>query len=143
MRGELNAAIPPALVDIPPVDIVDIAWHKASKYPIPASFRQMASMIVRHTYMVIIQRAVTDIRGCSLARAMPIVSAANRWRSPSPKMGSTATVKNTIPSPPIHCVIMRQKTRLRGNASRSLTTDAPVVVNPAIVSKKASVIDGI
>ena len=44
-----------------------------------------------------------------------------------------------IPIPPIHCIIERQKRIPRGSSSTSIITDAPVVVNPDIVSKKPSV----
>jgi hypothetical protein len=31
IRGELNDAIPPVFVEMPPVDIVDMAWQIESK----------------------------------------------------------------------------------------------------------------
>ena len=58
-------------------------------------------------------------------------------------MGKMATVKNTIPKPPIQWVIARQKSRLDGNDSILSSMVAPVVLNPDIVSKKAFVTDGI
>ena len=53
-------------------------------------------------------------------------------------MGIRATVKTTIPTPPCHCVRLRQKSRERGSDSTSRKTVAPVVVKPDTVSKKAS-----
>ena len=97
---------------------------------------------MRPMYIVRIQRAATEMRGCSLARIGPTDSAANRFMSPKPNTGNTATVKNTIPKPPTQCVIARQKRRLCGKASISSTIVAPVVEKPDIVSKKASVTDG-
>ena len=41
--------------------------------------------------------------------------------------------------PPIHCMSARQNSRPRGKASTSAITVEPVVVKPAMVSKKASV----
>jgi hypothetical protein len=58
-------------------------------------------------------------------------------------MGNTATVKNTIPKPPTQCVIIRQNSNERGKDSMSVKIVAPVVENPDIVSKKASVKSGI
>ncbi len=48
-------------------------------------------------------------------------------------------VKTTIPSPPIHCVTLRQKSSPWGSESICVMQVAPVVENPLIVSKKASV----
>ena len=56
-----------------------------------------------------------------------------------PSRGSTATVSTTIPIPPSHWVSERQNSTDRGRASMSVRIVAPVVVNPDIVSKKASV----
>ena len=43
-----------------------------------------------------------------------------------------------MPMPPSQWVNERQKSNDRGNASMSRRTDAPVVVNPLIVSNSAS-----
>ena len=50
-----------------------------------------------------------------------------------------ATVKNTIPIPPIQCVMLRQKSMEWGSESMFVNMLAPVVVNPDMVSKKAFV----
>ena len=47
--------------------------------------------------------------------------------------------KNTIPSPPTHCDRVRQKRSAWGSRSTSFTMVAPVVVNPDMASKYASV----
>ena len=57
--------------------------------------------------------------------------------------GDRVIVKNTIPKPPIHCVIARQKRIPCGIDSMLFIMVAPVLLNPDIVSKKASVILGI
>ncbi len=44
-----------------------------------------------------------------------------------------------MPRPPIHCVRLRQKSSPLGRDSMSLMMEAPVVVKPDMVSKKASV----
>ena len=80
-------------------------------------------------------------RGCSLLRIGPVASAENTLTEPPTIDGSTAIVKYTMPSPPIHCVSERQKSSPFGRASTSLMTVAPVVVKPDMVSKKASVND--
>ena len=54
-------------------------------------------------------------------------------------MGNTASVNRMIPMPPIHCMSERQKRMPWGRHSTSSRMVAPVVVNPDIVSKKASV----
>ena len=72
-----------------------------------------------------------------------MASAANNCTLPTPKIGNTAIVKKTIPNPPIHCVILRQNKSPCGNDSILSKILAPVVVNPDMVSKKASVIVGI
>ena len=54
-------------------------------------------------------------------------------------MGSTATVKKTMPSPPSHWLRQRHSSVARGMASVSLITVQPVVVKADILSKKASV----
>lgn len=43
----------------------------------------------------------------------------------------------TIPTPPTHAVEMRQNWSPRGSDSMSLRIEAPVVVNPEILSKMA------
>ena len=65
----------------------------------------------------------------------PVASAANTFMLPPTIEGSMAMVKNTIPRPPIHCVIDRQKSMPWGMCSTSSSIDAPVVVNPDMVSK--------
>ena len=79
------------------------------------------------------------MRGCSLERIGPTDSAEKRLISFNPKIGNTATVKNTIPKPPTQWVIIRQKSIDFGSASISCSMVAPVVEKPDIVSKKASV----
>ena len=55
-------------------------------------------------------------------------------------MASDSTM---MPMPPIQCVRLRQKSRPCGTASMSVRMEAPVVVKPDMVSKKASVKLGI
>ena len=69
----------------------------------------------------------------------PVASAANTFVLPPTTCGSTAMVKNTIPKPPIQWVSVRQNRMPWGKISTSSMIVAPVVVNPDIVSKKASV----
>ncbi|CDC70217.1 putative uncharacterized protein [Candidatus Colimorpha enterica] len=57
--------------------------------------------------------------------------------------GNIAMTKTSTPIPPIQCVKLRQKSAPWLSASTSSSTEAPVVVNPLTVSKKASTNDGI
>ena len=58
-------------------------------------------------------------------------------------MGMMARMKTRTPIPPIQCVKLRQKMEQWLSASTSLSTLAPVVVNPETVSNNASVNEGI
>ena len=82
--------------------------------------------------------ATSDMRGKKRSWVIPVVSALYSWVAPPPKMGISATVKTTIPTPPCHWVRLRQKSSDLGKDSTSEKTLAPVVVKPEIVSKKAS-----
>jgi hypothetical protein len=62
---------------------------------------------------------------------------------PIPSKGKRATVRTTIPIPPSQCVIDLQNSIPCDRASISVKIEAPVVVNPDIVSKNASVYEGI
>jgi hypothetical protein len=74
---------------------------------------------------------------------IPDDSALNNCIPPIPKKGKIATVKTIIPIPPIQWVILLQNNIPFGTISISVNIEAPVVENPDIVSKKASVNDGI
>jgi len=85
--------------------------------------------------------AVWVIRGCSLSGVIPVpgISATNSCIPPIPNIGKIATDKTMIPIPPIQCVILLQKSNPLGTDSISTRIEAPVVVNPEMVSKKAFV----
>ena len=85
--------------------------------------------------MLQIHLAVVLRRGCILARIGPVASAEKTFTFPPTSEGMMAIVKNTIPKPPIHCVIVRQNNIPCGKASTSSTMLQPVVVKPEIVSK--------
>ena len=55
-----------------------------------------------------------------------------------PTVGKTASVKKTIPMPPNQCVRLRQKSTECGRLSMLVSTVAPVVVKPDMISKKAA-----
>ena len=78
IAGELNAAMLACLVEKPPVEIVDMEWQRESNHPIPATCMNKVHIKVSPMYIVNSQRAVTEIRGCSLARIGPADSAAKR-----------------------------------------------------------------
>src|ERR671916_651187 len=58
--------------------------------------------------------------------------------APKPTRGATATNRTTIPIPPAHCVMLRQSNSEGASLSGASTVEAPVVVKPAMDSKKAS-----
>ena len=95
--------------------------------------------MVSSVYMLQIHFAVVFSRGCILARIGPVASAENTRMLPPTSEGIMAMVKNTIPNPPIHCVSERQNFKAWGSRSTLSMTLAPVVENPDIVSKYASV----
>ena len=84
--------------------------------------------------------AVWLTRGRSFSWVIPVTSLLKSDTPPRTlSMGNTASVNRMIPIPPIHCIIERQNTTPCGICSSPVSTVAPVVVKPAIVSKKASV----
>ena len=87
--------------------------------------------------------AVALRRGCIFERMGPVASAENTFIELPTIEGRMAMVKKTIPRPPIHCDSDRQASIAWWDsncASTSLSIEAPVVVKPDIVSKKASVV---
>ena len=70
-----------------------------------------------------------------------VASRCNNCTLPTRKSVIRQPVKDT-PNPPIHCVILRQNKSPCGNDSILSKILAPVVVNPDMVSKKASVLVG-
>ena len=60
-----------------------------------------------------------------------------------PLIGIMASRKTSTPMPPIQCVKLRQSSAACERASTSERMLAPVVVKPEMVSKSASVNDGI
>ena len=65
-------------------------------------------------------------------------SAFIRLTLPSLSFGSSASISTRMPMPPIHCVSARQSRMPRGRSSGEEKMDAPVVVRPETVSKRAS-----
>ena len=87
--------------------------------------------------------AVALRRGCIFERMGPVASAENTFIELPTMDGMMAIVKNTIPRPPIHCDSERQASMAWCDSncdSTSSSIDAPVVVKPDIVSKKALVV---
>ena len=91
-------------------------------------------MYTTHIHLALVLR-----RGWSLVLMGPVASAAKTLTLPPTSEGKRAIVKNTIPRPPSHCVNERQNKMPCGRTSTLSIMVAPVVVNPDIVSKKASV----
>ena len=119
------------LVENPLVAMVVSPWLMASNHPMPHIFKDIVHAVVSNMYIPKIHRLT------------PVDSAAKSWTLSMPNMGRIATVKNTIPNPPSHCVRLRQRSRACGWLSILSRIDAPVVVNPDMDSKKASVKLGI
>lgn len=70
-----------------------------------------------------------------MARNGALLSAEKTFTEPPTSEGNKATVKNTMPSPPTHCISERQKRMPWGNRSTSSKTVAPVEVKPDIASR--------
>ena len=82
--------------------------------------------------------AVLRMRGTSLPTVGPGTSARMMCIERLPLMGSTASTNTRMPMPPIQCVNSRQNIPPRVMLSGDVTTLAPVVVRPEIVSNRAS-----
>ena len=63
IRGELNSAILPSLVENPPVDVVVNAWLIASKKDMPLNISSIISRKVSPKYIIHNRFAVSFIRG--------------------------------------------------------------------------------
>ena len=107
--AESNAPMLPWRVENPLVAMVVRPWLTASNHPIPHTRSDMEHATVSNIYMLNIQRDPTDTRECILRWLTPVDSAAKSCTLSIPNMGNMATVKNTIPRPPSHCVRLRQR----------------------------------
>ena len=83
--------------------------------------------------------AISLTLGCILSVVGPGASAEKSCMPPIPKRGRIATESTIIPIPPTQWVILLQNKSPSGTASISFKMEAPVVVNPEMVSKNASV----
>ena len=72
----------------------------------------------------------------------PVISATYKSLPSIPRLGNMAIKSIMIPKPPSHWVSERQNKVACGKKSMLSRTDEPVVVNPDMVSKKASGKDG-
>ena len=77
-------------------------------------------------------------RGTSLPLTGPVISARMRWSECASSSGMTAIMNTSTPIPPMKCEKLRQNRIERGRDSTSVRMEAPVVVRPETVSKKAS-----
>ena len=84
-------------------------------------------------------RAVCRTFGTSLPTIGPGISAFKTCIERSQTVGMSAMTKTSTPIPPTQCVKERQKSTPLGRLSISRRIDAPVVVKPLAVSKKASI----
>ncbi|MBA7590946.1 hypothetical protein ES708_33090 [subsurface metagenome] len=105
----------------------------------PPSNSKITSPIVIMKYTPHKRFAVSLILGCSLSGVGPGTSAINNCIPPMPNIGRITSERTMIPIPPSHCVMLLQNNNPCDRDSMSLRIDAPVVVNPDIVSKNASV----
>ena len=127
------------LVENPPVEVVVMEWHTASKSDIPPIIRAIVYATVSARYMIPSFLAVSAIFGDSFSLVGPAISAPNIIMPLNPNRGSSASDMTIIPMPPVHCVSALQNNMLWHCASTSVMTLAPTVVNPDMVSKRASV----
>ena len=135
-----KAAIEAALVPKPPVDIVVKAWVIESNTPISVKERRVASATVNPRYTNQRRFAVSRKRGVNRSGDGPGDSARASCTPPVPNNGKMAIESTMIPIPPIHWVKARHHSTPCPNAAGSGIIEDPVVVIPAAVSKKASVI---
>ena len=82
--------------------------------------------------------AVSLARGISLPTTGPGISARMMWMERSVTLGTSAITNTSTPMPPTQWVKLRQNRRPRLMTSTFSRIDAPVVVKPLTVSKKAS-----
>ncbi|MPM72681.1 hypothetical protein SDC9_119657 [bioreactor metagenome] len=87
--------------------------------------------------------AVSFVLGTSLPTDGPGLSARIRCMLCPPAIGKTARINTNTPIPPIQWVKLRQKRLHLESTSTSLSTLAPVVVKPDMVSNSASIKLGI
>lgn len=99
--------------------------------------------MVKAMYMIKIPLAVSCVFGLSLLVLTLHASVEKSCLSFLLKDGNRAMEKMTIPKPPIHCKIDLQNRMPWGWLSRLLRMEAPVVVKPDMVSKKASVTESV
>jgi hypothetical protein len=132
----LNAPIDPSAVEKPPVAMVVIAWHMASKGLIPAVHSAAAHIRVKAPYVMVIQAAVGPALGNNFLEWSDI-SIRKSCIPPTPKRGRTAIAMTIMPIPPSHCSSARQSNIPRAVSSRLAITVDPVVVRPDIASKNA------
>ena len=114
IRGEENASMLAWRVENPPVLVAVNAWLMASNHPMPHILSDTVQTSVSSMYIPNIQREPTDTRECTLRWLTPVDSAAKSCTLSMPNMGRIATVKNTIPKPPSHCVRLRQRSSAWG-----------------------------
>ena len=81
--------------------------------------------------------------GTSLPKLGPGLSARIRLALEPPLRGTIARRNTITPIPPTQCVKLLQKREVWESASTSLKIQAPVVVNPDMVSNSASAKEGI
>ena len=127
----------------PPVPAVPKAVVRASNTGIPPHSKNTISVTVITKYMIYNIRAVWRILGTSLPTDGPGLSAFIKFMLEPPDKGTTASKNTRTPIPPIQWVKLRQNKPQWDIASTSSSMLAPVVVNPDIVSKRASVMLGI
>ena len=123
-------------VQNPQVLQADMASVAASNQPSPVSLKAKKETSVRMMYVQSIRLAKRSLRSPAKAfRATVEISAPDSVRLSD----RTVSIENsvTMPTPPTQAVEMRQNWRPRGSASMSLRMDAPVVVNPETLSKRA------
>ncbi len=117
-------------------------WHNASNRFIPPSISNPASTTVNSIYTPQRILAVWVMRGVSLSATGPGTSALKSCIPPTPRKGRIARDSTMIPIPPIQWVRLRQNRIPWEMLSMSVRVVAPVVVKPDMVSKNASVKEG-
>ena len=123
-------------VQNPQVLQADIALVAASNQPIPVSFSEKKVTTVKAMYVRNIRLAKLVLRSPAKgSRATVEISAPDKVDLSAPAVIMENSV--TMPTPPTQAVEMRQNCRPRGSASISFKMEAPVVVKPEMLSKRA------
>ena len=138
MYLELYAPIEIPLLENPPVPAAPKAWIIDSNKFIPPKRRSITVIIVKTIYIPYKFLAVSESFGVILPKVGPGTSLCIKRDDSLFEFGKIAKVNTKIPIPPTKWDKDLQKIIECGKSSTLIATDAPEVVKPDTISKKAS-----